>query len=103
MKTFIPKKPKQKYIIPKERPTSFLLNQEEKNEILYKINDAELLNSNYVPNKCQNLFIANNYYLGIEDNSEKFENFNTILKVLKLLKSRSLSKYSYDTKNSDNN
>ena len=35
-------------IIPKERPSSFSLNEGEKNGFLYEVNNAELLSSNYV-------------------------------------------------------
>ena len=103
MKVFAPTKPKQKYIIPKERPSSFLLNEGEKNEFLYELNNAELLNSNYEPNKMKNHLEDNDYYLGNENNSsEEYECCNSILKTLKFM-SRSLSNCSIDTKTSDNN
>ena len=103
MKAQAPSKPKQKYIIPKERPSSFLLNEEEKNELLYEVNNAELLSSNNEPNKTQNHLEDNDNYLGNENNSnEEYECYNSILKTLKLM-SRSLSNCSIDTKNSDNN
>ena len=103
MKAYAPTKPKQKYIIPKERPSSFPLNEGEKNGFLYEVNNAELLSSNYEPAKTQNHLEDNDYYLGNENNSsEEYDCCNSILKTLKLM-SRSLSNCSIDTKNSDNN
>ena len=102
MKVFTPTKPKQKYIIPRERPSSFLLNEEEKSNILYEVNNSELLNSNNIHNKTQNHLKDNDYYLGNENSSEEYENYNSILKTLKLMSS-SLSNCSLDTKSSDSN
>ena len=41
MKTYTITRPKQKYIFPKEVPSSFILNWEEKNEILYEVNNTK--------------------------------------------------------------
>ena len=102
MEAYRPTKPKQRYIIPKERPSSFLLNEGEKNDFLCEINNTELLNSDFPANKTQNHFEDNVYNLGIENNSEDYDCCNSILKTLKLM-SRSLSNCSIDTNNSDNN
>ena len=102
MKGNTPTKPKQKYIIPKEKPSLFLLNEEEKNEFFDEINNSELLHSEHVSNTTQNHLEDNDYYLGSDNSSEEYENCNSILKTLKLM-SRSLSNCSIDTKHSDNN
>ena len=102
MKEYTPTKPKQKYIIPKERPSLFILNEEEKKDFIYEIENGELLNSNDVSDKPNNHLKYNDYCLGNDNNSEEYECCNSILKTLKIM-SRSLSNCSIDTKNSDNN
>ena len=92
MESIIPKAPKQKFIIPKIRPSSFSLNETDVNKIL-DINEFEKANKFIVYNKVENEVKNELNYLCN----------NSILKTLVFLNNRNISTSSIDTKESDNN
>ena len=92
MKSITPKAPRPKFIIPKIRPSSFSLNETDKNILLDK-NEFESINN----------FEKINKMVHEEENEKDYLCNNPIFKTLILMKNRTISTSSFDTKESDYN
>ena len=98
MKNCLLNAPKQKFIIPTIKPSSFSLNGNE-----FDSNDSELIekNMNFETEKIENEFDEEDYSQSSEDIPEVKPN-NTIFKTLILIKRRHSSNSSIKTRDSDN-
>ena len=100
MKNFLLNAPKQKYIIPTVKPSSFSLNGNE-----FDSNDSEIINEeknlNFETEKIENEFDEEDYSQSSEDIPEVKPN-NTKFKTLILIKRRHSSISSIKTRDSDN-
>ena len=100
MKNFLLKAPKQKFIIPTIKPSSFSLNENE-----FDSDDSEIINEeknmNFEIEKIQNEFDEEDYSQSSED-IPKVKHNNTIFKTLILIKRRHRRSSSINTRDSDN-
>ncbi len=101
MKNFLLKAPKQKFIIPTIKPSSFSLNGNEFDSDASEIIKNEEKNMNFEIEKIQNEFDEEDYSQSSQDIPEAKPN-NTIFKTLILIKKRHSSSSSIETRDSDN-